>query len=513
MFSIASKGTGTPHLVGITILAIFLSLFFGLIASLGSNVIIFLFVGLLCGLFLVAKPTMLLWISLIWTLVIAGLMGYFGEVSRAIWPVYAAAAAFWMVAGISAFSTKRIVRVRESSRLPGYLITLIIFYVLSLANSLYQFDGVSQLLAGVKNYLLFFGLTLALVSSAYSTKALHQIAIGILIIGLIQLPVTLYQYFFIRSKRIETGGRTIGDSLVEASDSVVGTMSGSMTGGGLDDALALLVCIVLTGILAAWRGGLLRTSYMALLSVMVIIPVLFSENKIIVVYFPVVFLVVGWDYIRSRPHAMVLAGLAMPLLLFGVLVGHYHLHWSSQYDDLETAVEKNFLYSFEEKSSEDRARLGNMTRREAVEFWWESHTVFHPDTLFLGHGLGSSRLYSTVVSSKTVREYGGRDLAKTGLSQLLWETGLIGTLLFFWALLAAAQHARKIAQTVESMDRVMLRTIQAGLLMMAISLLYKGSLLNAAQMGFLLFFMFGMVAYYGQAMKNDLLNSGQVKIR
>jgi hypothetical protein len=230
---------------------------------------------------------------------------------------------------------------------------------------------------------------------------------------------------------------------------------------------------------------------MALLSVMVIIPVLFSENKIIVVYFPVVFLVVGWDYIRSRPHAMVLAGLAMPLLLFGVLVGHYHLHWSSQYDDLETAVEKNFLYSFEEKSSEDRARLGNMTRREAVEFWWESHTV----------------------SSKTVREYGGRDLAKTGLSQLLWETGLIGTLLFFWALLAAAQHARKIAQTVESMDRVMLRTIQAGLLMMAISLLYKGSLLNAAQMGFLLFFMFGMVAYYGQAMKNDLLNSGQVKIR
>jgi hypothetical protein len=290
-------------------------------------------------------------------------------------------------------------------------------------------------------------------------------------------------------------------------------MSGSMTGGGLDDALALLVCIVLTGILAAWRGGLLRTSYMALLSVMVIIPVLFSENKIIVVYFPVVFLVVGWDYIRSRPHAMVLAGLAMPLLLFGVLVGHYHLHWSSQYDDLETAVEKNFLYSFEEKSSEDRARLGNMTRREAVEFWWESHTVFHPDTLFLGHGLGSSRLNSTVVSSKTVREYGGRDLAKTGLSQLLWETGLIGTLLFFWALLAAAQHARKIAQTVESMDRVMLRTIQAGLLMMAISLLYKGSLLNAAQMGFLLFFMFGMVAYYGQAMKNDLLNSGQVKIR
>ena len=512
MFSIASKSTGTPHLVGITILAILLSLFFGLIASLGNAVIMFLFVGLLGGLFLIAQPKMLLWVSLIWTLMVAGLLEYFGEISRAVWPVYAVAVAFWMVAGISAFSTKRIVLVRESSRLPGYLITLIIFYVLALANSLYQFDGVSQLLAGVKNYVLFFGLTLALVASVYRTKALHQIAIGILIITLIQLPVTLYQYFFVRSKRIETGGRTVGDSLVEASDSVVGTMSGSMTGGGLDDALALLVCITLTGILVAWRGGLLRTGYMALLSIMVIIPVLFSENKIIVVYFPVVFLVVGWDYIRSRPHALVLAGLATPLLLFGILVGHYHLHWSAQYDSFDTAVEKNFSYSFEEKSVGHRATMGNMTRREAVEFWWESHSIFHPDTFLLGHGLGSSKLHSSVGTGKVVREYGGRNLAKTGLSQLLWDTGLIGTLLYFWVLLSAAIHARKMSQSGESMDRVMLRTIQAGLLMLAISLLYKATLLNAAQLGFLLFLMLGMVAHYGQTMKINLINSGQVKI-
>ena len=511
MSSIVSKSTVTPHLVWIILLAILFSLFFGLIASLGSPVITFLFVGLLSGLFLVAQPTMLLWISLIWTLVIAGLLGYFAEIDRAVWPVYATAAAFWMVASISAFSTRKKVLVRESSGLPRYLTALIIFYVLAIGNSLYQYEGVTQLLVGIKNYLLFFGLTLSLAAAVFPTKVLHRVAIGILIIMLVQLPFALYQYFVIRVKRIETGGRTIGDSLVEASDSVVGTMGGRAMGGGQDDVLALMACIVLTGILAAWRAGLLRTVYMAILLILVTMPVLFAETKIIVVYFPVLLLVVGWDYISRRPLTIVLTGLISPLLLAGILVSYHHLHWSEQHGDLETAVERSFTYSFAERTEGPRALRGDMSRREVIEYWWDNHGIDRPDTLLLGHGLGSSKIGSTVIVGKIVREHGGRHLSKTGLGQLLWDTGLVGTLLFFWVLLTASWQACKLARRGEAMDRVLLKTIQAGLLMMAISLLYKNSLINAAHIGFVLFLMLGIVAYYGRFSMARHSSEAQVK--
>jgi hypothetical protein len=499
MPSVVHKSKFSPQQIWVALLAILLSLFFGLIAAFGSAVVIFLFVGLLGGLFLVSKPTMLLWLALIWTLLVVGPLGYFADISRGAWLVYAAAAAFWLVPIFAqSFSGKDLTAPRQAKVLPSFLIVLILFFMLALANSLYHFEGAMQLLVGIKNYLLFFGLALAVAAAVFPVKTLHRVAIGILVVGLIQLPITLYQYLFVRANRIKTGGRTITDSLVEASDSVVGTMGGRNFQGGLDDVLALLILILLAGVLTAWRQGLLHITLTAIVSIILIIPILLTETKVIFFYFPLVMLVVSWDYLRSRPQAMVLSGLALPLILFAGLVGYYQLHWSEQHENFEVAVERSFSYSFDEHASENRAKFGDMSRREAVVYWWDNHDIDRMDTLLFGHGLASSKLYSSVVLTKTVLEHGGRNLAKTGLSQLLWDTGLVGTLLFFWVLIAAAQHARKLAQASEGMDRVILLATQAGLLMMAFSLFYRNSLLNQAQANLPLFFMLGMVAYYGR---------------
>jgi hypothetical protein len=455
---------------------------------------------------------MLLWFTLIWTLLVAGPLSYFANVSRADWIVYASAFVFWFIAGISAFSSSKKSPHQEVSKFPGYLVALILFYILNLANSLYQLDGVMQLFVGIKNYFLFFGLTLTLAAAVFSINTLRRVAVGILIIGLIQLPVALYQFIFIRSDRIDSGGGTIGDSLVEASDVVVGTMGGQVLRGGLDDVLALLSPILLAGLLTAWRQNLLPTGRTIALSILVIAPVFLTETKVIFFYFPVVALVVSWDYLRRRPHALAMTALVAPLVLAVGLAGYYQLHWSKQYENIEVAVEKSFTYSFAEQAGEARARSsGEMTRREAVEYWWTNHDLSQPDTLFLGHGLAASKQQSTVVLPKTVREHGGRNLAKTGLSQLLWDAGLIGTLLFFGVLLAASHRAAKLSQTGEPMDRVILKAIQAGLLLMALSLLYRSSLLNTAQAGFPLFLMLGMVAYYDRFAKKSALSESGVK--
>lgn len=497
MNSIPSNSHITSQLIGIVIFAVLISIFFGLVAGTGSPILVLLITGLLGGLVLVAQPTWLLWLGVTWTLVAAGLLRYFADIRQADWLVYAAALAFWLVAAAAGFRTKPANTVRGAG-MPNFIVLLILFYFIAIVNSLINFDGVVQFMVGIKNYLMFFGVSLALLAGSYQAKSMRQMAFVGLAIGLLQLPVTLYQFLFVRAQRIEHGGYAMYDSLVEASDSVVGTMGGQKLGGGLDDVLALFAFVLLAGVFAAYRQGLLTLVRSAVLSFLLLVPVLLAETKVIFVYFPVVAMVVAWDVIKRRPHLIFTTLLALPLVLYVGLWGYYEVHWSKQYQSFDSSLEHLFAYSFEEHTGAARAAIGDMSRRESIEFWWQSHSVSNPDKMLLGHGLSQSKLYSSVTIPITVQEYGMRNLSKTGISQLLWDTGLIGVSLFIGALVIGAKRASQISRSknMQGMDFVLVKAMEAGLILMLLSLFYRNSALNVAQSGFLLFLMLGTVGYY-----------------
>lgn len=497
MANLALIGRINFSLIGFAFLVALISLFFGMVAGTGNLILVFLIVGLLGGVVLVAHPTWLLWVGVVWTLVVAGLLRYFADIQKADWLVYAAALSFWLVAAATRFRPKSADMARGAG-MPGFVAALILFYLVAIVNSLINFDGVVQFMVGIKNYLMFFGLTLALLAGAYQPKVMRQMAFAALFIGLLQLPVTLYQFLFVRAKRIEQGGYAMYDSLVEASDSVVGTMGGQKFGGGLDDVLALMAFVLFAGVLAAYRKGLLTLVRAAVLSGLLLIPVLLAETKVIFVYFPIAVMVVAWDTIKRRPRLILAAMIAMPLALYAGLWGYYQIHWSKQFSSFDTSLEHVFSYSFSERVEGIRATVGDMSRRESIEFWWNSHGLADPGKLLLGHGLSQSKMYSSVVMPTTVRMYGMRNLAKTGTSQLLWDTGLIGTILFIGALIFGARRASQISRSIKvrSMDYVVIKATQAGLILMLASLFYRNSALNIAQSGFLLYLLLGIVAYY-----------------
>lgn len=483
--------------LGLAILAS--AILFGLVASTGSQILVLLFVGLLGGAVLTARPTWLLWMAVSWTLLAAGLLRYFADVRQADWLVYASAFAFWLVALLAIFRVDAPKDVKKIP-LPTFVIFFLVFYIVGIFASLTNFEGTAQLFVGVKNYVLLFGIFLALSAGAYTIGTIRKLAPLALAVALLQLPVCLYQFLFVRQRRIEQGGYAMFDSLVEASDSVVGTMGGQKLGGGLDDVLALFALTVLAGVLIAYRGGLLKLKYTALLSVLIVVPVLLSETKVIFIYFPIIVTVVAWDILRKRPHYVLVGLLVAPAVIYGMLFTYYQIHWSKQFASLEQSVEHVFAYSFEERATGARAAIGDMTRRESIEFWWQNHSISDLDKLLLGHGFAQSKMYSSVVLPKTVREYGFRNLGKTGASQLLWDTGIVGGILFVGGIIFAARAAATAARAVpkNSTDFVLLKGAQAGLLLMAVSLFYRNSALNVAQSGFLLFLMLGLVAFYSR---------------
>lgn len=491
-----SHTRGFPFvLVGLGLVGLLLALFFGLVAGTGNLIIVILIGGLFGGLIMVSNPTLLLWISLIWTLLLSGLIYYFGGLSKAEWLIYAAGAGLWLVAAVARFNLARTIRLQIPA--PAFLVLFGLFFVFALISSAANWDGFGQFAVGIKNYLAFFGFTLALYYGAYESKTLRRIVLGALVIGLIQLPVTIYQFIFIRGHRLETGGRRLFDSEVEASDSVVGTMGGNMFGGGHDDVLAMLMCLLLAGVLAAWRYGALSAARTALFVVLLVVPVLLSETKIIFVYIPVLIMVVLWERLRARPVALVGMIAAMPLLIMVGLFAYYQFHWSSSNQGFSESIERAFTYSFSEQAGDYRAALGEMSRRESIEYWWQRHGLDETDRFLFGHGMAASKASSTVILTKTIRENGGLRLDKTGASQLLWDTGFVGTLLFIFGLLAASRLAGSLARDTRSanFDKAVLKAMQAGLLLVIISLLYKRSATQAAGMSFILFFMLGYVAY------------------
>lgn len=500
------KSNGGPlfAMLSIFILGALFAIFFGLLAGTGNFVFVIVGAGLVGGIFMISQPAMLLWLGLLWTLLFSGLIYYFTGISKVEWLIYATGGGFWGVAILQYY--KHTIAIENKIQSPYFLKLLWVFFTISILSSLIQWGGVVQFVVGIKNYLMFFGFALVLYYAVYSAITIRRVAIGLLLIGIVQLPVTIYQYVFVRGHRLATGGRRLFDSEVEASDSVVGTMGGKMYGGGHDDVLAMLICVILAGIFAAYKYKKITGIKALMLSALVLIPVLLSETKIIFVYIPVFLTIIAWETIRKNPVGFVGFIFAVPIFVFSGLLLYYEMHWSSEYKTFQESIEKSFAYSFNEHAGKYRAELGEMSRRESIEYWWNSHGLNRADLLLFGHGLASSKASSTVLVTETVKEQGGLRLDKTGLSELLWDTGVVGTSLFILALLLASIEAGRLSNSnnIEGMDTVILKASQAGIVLALISLPYKNSLLQSAGLGYLLFLMIGLVAFFSRQNQIDV---------
>lgn len=484
-----------------------LSALMGLIAA-SSNVMILLIVaGMLIGVVLMANPTRLLWLLLIGGFVGAGSMQYFFGFARADWIVYTIAAALWLLALTSLVQIRR--PWLEDTHVPLFVVLMFMFFGVGLLSSILGGASLVQVSVGLKNYFIIFAVVIAFYLMPWRRNMVVYLVRGVIIIGLLQWIVTFYQYFFVRSARLATGGLKmggIGDNVVEASDSVVGTFGGQMLGGGAGTSLLpTFLAIQLAIVLSLFFSKQISKRVAVLLSVFLLVPVVLAETKVIFVYLPLIILLLTWNYFSNRPGTLIGSVLGVVGLVFVGLFSYQALHWSTGGGTLQENVEKFFSYSFAEKAGKRRAAMGNMTRLEALTYWSENQGLDDPKGFLVGDGLSASKSTSRVLASELVAEHGWKQLDKSTLSGLLWDTGIVGTALFMGALLSAYILAGRISLSPHLSDeeRAIVKGLQAGLVVLVVSLPYTSAIMQTAQGTLMLYLVLGLIAYYARVADNE----------
>ncbi|MDN5752381.1 MAG: hypothetical protein L0H15_03740 [Nitrosospira sp.] len=415
--------------------------------------------------------------------VIAGAVEYFFGISQAHWIPYLLA----LILGLRALMqwtqpTEKNFVANIHTKHPWFIVPLVVYFLTMIASVGFNFPPLAQLVVALKNYLFMWGVLLAFlaVRSFDTTTAITWKAV--VIVACMQLPVVLYQKFFVAS-RLSNAGGAAGLSW----DAISGTFGGGLLGGH-SASMALFITIAVAFSLIAWRTREISLSRLGLICVLALPSVFFAEVKAVILWLIVVGFLVFSREIRNRPFAFL--GF---MLGFTVLVGGIAAAYKTMYYDGDRATEyaevyeKQITYFFDpDKFSAQTQEIG---RTASAVFWWEQHDLSDPIRMVLGHGLGSSRGDSSFAVGEVARNHRFRIDTST-VSTLLWDVGLLGLASFVGILFLGTLESYRLARRKDLPIhlRAGVECSSIGLFLILSGLIYNRDAIDAASVQFLMFF-------------------------
>lgn len=472
---------------------LFMSVLSGIFAAFG-NVILLIALLALYGLFFVlAAPVgWTVWIIFWAAFLITGPSAYFIRFSQLQWFTVLVSAALLLPVLLHLLRSKASILAAPISKdffWPVILLLLITF------STVIDQPKFSELVNASRHYLFMWPLMFVFMLGLVRQEMLVQLWRALMIVAVLQLPMAIYQYFFVAKK----------STRLSPWDAVIGTFQGTIEGGGDSAAMAIMLLIAMLAAIALWRGGKLRGVWMMLVVVTGLGTIALAEVKAAVMLLP---LVVGLYYRKEllrRPIESVVVMISALLLVGGIFMVYEKLHYgdvsthtfnknqaTSTYDRVMRAL------SPETESSSGR-QLGRVNH---LVNWWDinvmSGDIQH--SLF-GHGMGAT-FVSRIGAGELVSRFPYQINTSSSVI-LLWETGILGHLVFFIILLSGVQVSRRSArnETVPEIHRIFLRVGAIGLLLLAITLPYKNFHLYSNPIQFLMMFMLGQAAYWSRFVK------------
>lgn len=362
-----------------------------------------------------------------------------------------------------------------------YLFTL----VASAASNAIPF---SQALASMKNYLLMWGVLVAVIYHRDMERASSQIWRAFVLIGLLQLPVVLYQRFFVASRLANTSASL-------SFDAINGTFGGGLL-GGRSGALAMFICIVLGYLLIMWRAGRLPGWSLAGLA-MLLLPSLFMiEVKAVAIWLPLVAMLVFSQQIRRRPSLFLFGFLgSIALAVCVVLVYRYSFYSGSGGGSLWDFLSRQLTYVYDPNRFNPATR--ELGRVSALVHWWnEAGDRGGVVNWLFGFGPGASRGVSTVAVGTIARLYTFY-IDISAAAALLWDVGVVGFIALCLVLIAGAAESWRLSK-VEAMPanlRLQLEAAAIALVLILSSVIYVRDAVDGSTIQFLIYFLLGMVVY------------------
>lgn len=461
-----------------------ISLITGLFATTGSIKQVGGFVGVILAMFLLFSPLLLFGTVLIFSLVISGLAEFYLGIGQANWLASILALTLIVAVLISRMSYRKHSNVNTSKSVGPLVITyLIILVSASVLNS----NSIIQFIVGLRNYIPFVGVFLALSFLSNSGKELKLWVYLIIFVGLVQLPFCLHQAIFIAPMR-QYSLEAIGGG----AESIVGTFGGDPFGGGYTGEMAIymLLASCLSLILRSQvRFGKLLSWVICLAA---IICVALAETKIVFLLTPLVLALVFFEDIQKSPKKLFGFLFGMFIALGSIAIVYAWRFWSQGPEEFWHA----FTYSFDPNFMVDPLHRG---RVGALVHWWSNNIVdfdlFHA---LIGYGMSSTLESSRVLGEGSAVSLYGVGLDAHAANKLLWDVGILGFVLFCLLILRTALNAHRLVgkAIVPQFHLAVLKVSRAAMFCFAAILPYQVSVLGGAPMQYLFWFFIGYVEYW-----------------
>jgi hypothetical protein len=220
--------------------------------------------------------------------------------------------------------------------------------------------------------------------------------------------------------------------------------------------------------------------------------------------------------LMRRPFESLLALLAAFALVATLFVGYEHFHYSSTpavaNPNRPTSIVDRIVLGFSpDLESRAQHEIGRVTHLVV----WRDVNVGKGDIQhsLLGYGAGATQITNLGAGEIARRFPYVVDLSSSTI--LLWETGLLGHLVFLGVLLSGARLSGRLSvnPVIPDTHQVLLRVGALGLLILAITLPYKSFAMRSIPIQFLIMLMLGQAGYWSRMASNAVAKAASTAQR
>lgn len=439
-----------------------LAIVVGVLAASASPLAIAMGIGAILGVLLLLAPKANLWLAIVLGLSTGALLSMAGAPATKLqWGIVLLSSMLFIPV---------LLNILPRPRLPLFMWLYLLFLALSFASSMLHWNAAAPLVAGLKRYYQALGIMLAMAVIPLDWKDDRRLRKTFFWLALIQLPFVLYEAFVLVPIRIALAG---ADHTSEVTDVIAGTFGANLRVGSPGGEMVAFVLILLAFAWARWREGLLSTFKLGVFIALMLPCVGLGEIKFVAFLFPLIALVLYKEELTSRPgrYLPVMAAVGLVTAAFAYL---YFGYFSG------TTVTKGFDDMLRYNVAGQGYGGFRLNRTTALGFWWTHQGPHDPVGFFIGHGVGSSYWAPdpTVPLGAIGARYPWFGVALTAASALLWDVGVIGTLLYLSVFVVAfAQAVQLYKKERDPGIRSTLMGIQAALAVFIAFIPYKDSML------------------------------------
>ncbi|AJJ10560.1 putative membrane protein [Yersinia rohdei] len=359
------------------------------------------------------------------TLVFCGLVQYFTGVQAVLWlPFF-----LTLLMVVFLLMQTRYEALRLDSQEIIILALYFSFLVLAGVSTLFQ-GGIIIAIVGFKNEIALSLIMLCLLLGFCRESQIYHVTRGLYWIFYLQVPIAIYQVLFVLPQRVALHGED------EKWDSVVGTFGGDPMGGGNTAAMGLFCMLIMLLKVSEFKHGLTSFKSMAWHIILGFALCIIGEVKFVILLSP---LLLAWvwimpSYVKDfnkvniKSLLVIFAGM---VLLIGLAIIILAYGYSSAFGSDPTQSSFSIFldsmnYIFDPNYIMSTGELGRFT---TFMFWLKNNDLGGLSGTLFGYGLNATNSGSAVSPGFLNLTY-NLILDATALSMLLWEVGVVGTLLF-----------------------------------------------------------------------------------